>query len=102
MTHLRLTLVVAFVSGFALIGAAHAFTFEGGSPGTAGSGQNYLDTGTKAGTDPDDKVNSRFGTDGGSTMKFGNSTVQFGAQPSFQQRYDSSQMFKQYDLGGDR
>jgi hypothetical protein len=96
-------LPVAAVFGFALLAApaAHAFTIENQDSGGASS-QNFLDPGKAPAADPDEQVTSRFGSGGQGTFKSGNTTLQFGAQPSFEQQYNSNQMFKQYDLGGDR
>lgn len=96
-------LLVTAAFGFALLAApaANAFTFEGQGSADAG-GRSFLDPGKAPASDPDEQVTSRFGSGGPGTFKSGNTTLQFGAQPSFDRQYNSNQMFKQYDLGGDR
>jgi hypothetical protein len=42
--------------------------------------------------DPD-RQGSRFGTGGGTTLRQGNTTFQFGPQRSFDQRYNNDRMF---------
>ena len=86
--------LIAAACGLALlatpmfIGLAQAFTFE--DQGDVSKG----DSSRSAIADPDGRV-SRFGSSSGqSTIKQGNTTFQFGAQPSFNQRYDNSHMFE--------
>jgi hypothetical protein len=69
------------------VGLAQAFTFE-----NQGSASN--DDGSRSAiADPDGRV-SRFGSGNGqSTFKQGNTTFQFGAQPSFNQRYNNDRLF---------
>ena len=69
-------------------GWAQAFTFEDQSGAAKGDGARG------ALAEPDGRA-SRFGSGNGqSTFKQGNATFQFGAQPSFNQRYDNSRMFE--------
>jgi hypothetical protein len=91
-------LVFAAACGLALLAApaAHAFTVD--NQDSSGASNMFLN-GTAPSADPDDKVTTRFGSDGQGTFKSGNNTFQFGAQPSFEQRYDSNRMFRQYDSG---
>jgi hypothetical protein len=97
MTPFASRLAVIAACGLALLaaplfgGLAQAFTFEnqGGVANDDGS--------RSAIADPDARV-SRFGSgfgsgNGQSTFKQGNTTFQFGAQPSFDQRYDSNRLF---------
>ena len=93
MTPFASRLAVIAACGLALltaplfVGLAQAFTFEnqGGVSNDDGS-RNAI-------ADPDARV-SRFGSGNGqSTFKQGNTTFQFGAQPSFNQRYDSNRLF---------
>jgi hypothetical protein len=95
MTPFASRLAIIAACGLALlaaplfVGLAQAFTFE-----NQGSVSN--DDGSRSAiADPDARV-SRFGSGSGngqSTFKQGNTTFQFGAQPSFNQRYDSNRMF---------
>ncbi|HEX3708642.1 MAG TPA: hypothetical protein VHV56_02010 [Pseudolabrys sp.] len=90
-------LLFAAACGFALMAApaAHAFTVE--NQDSSGASNMFLNgPGTSA--DPDDKLTSGFGS-GKSTFKSGDTTIRFGSQGSFDQRYDSNSMFKQYDSG---
>ncbi len=98
----RFGLLVAATFGFAVAAApaAHAFTVENQDSGGAKS-QDFLYQGKVAPQDPDDQVKSRFGG-GQSSYQFGNSSLQFGARPSFNERYNPSTIFNQYDMGGGR
>ena len=78
-----------YVLGLTLLAApaAQAFTIEDQSSATNGGAQIV---------DPDARV-SRFGSsnnDGQTTIKQGNTTLQFGSQRSFDQRYSKEQMFE--------
>lgn len=69
--------------------AAQAFTIEDQSGAAKGDGAR------SAIAEPDGRT-SRFGSgnsNGQSTFKQGNTTFQFGARPSFNQRYDSNRLF---------
>jgi hypothetical protein len=44
---------------------------------------------------------SRFGTGGGTTIRQGNTTFQFGPQRSFDQRYNNERMFDPLGRPGD-
>lgn len=78
--------VIAAICGPALLAApaAHAFTIEnqGATDNNSNDSAKYL---------PD----RRFSGSGGSqnTVKQGNTTIQFGGRPSFNQQYDSNRMF---------
>jgi hypothetical protein len=89
----RCFVLIAAACGLALlaaplfIGWAQAFTIEDQGGASKGDGaRNVI-------ADPDGRV-SRFGNSSGqSTIKQGNTTIQFGAQPSFNQRYDNNRLF---------
>ena len=81
--------VIAAAGGLALLAAsvAHAFTIEYQGGAAQGDGAR------SAIADPDGRT-SRFGSGSGqSTIKQGNTTLQFGARPSFDQRYDNNRLF---------
>jgi hypothetical protein len=63
--------------------AAHAFTMDNQSNTTSDGSARY--------TDPDERFSGSG--DGQTTMRQGNTTLQFGSRPSFDQRYDNSRMF---------
>jgi hypothetical protein len=93
----RLLLLSASLS-LALAGAAHAFTIEGG-PGAGGTTSNWkdLDVPKARALDPD----SRFKSDnGGMEFKSGSGTFYFGPQRSFDQRYDTKNIFDPYARDG--
>ncbi len=93
----RLVLLSAGLS-FAFAGAAHAFTIEGG-PGADGTTSNWkdLDLPKAKALDPD----SRFKSDnGGMEFKSGSGTFYFGPQRSFDQRYDTKNIFDPYARDG--
>lgn len=93
LRHPRCFALIAAACGLALltaplfVGLAQAFTIE--DQGGVSKG----DDARNAVADPDGRV-SRFGSGNGQSMvKQGNTTFQFGAQPSFNQRYDNNRMF---------
>ncbi len=94
MKHLPSRYLAVLAAAFALtvlaVPTARAFTFEGNS--SASGGARYADP--DAQFDSSDSGNSR------TTIKQGNTTLQFGpaGQGSFDQRYDSNRMFD--TLGG--
>jgi hypothetical protein len=75
---------IAAACGLALLAApaAQAFTIEN---------QGATDQAAAARLDPARKFSNSG--NGQSTIKQGNTTLQFGARPSFNQRYDSNRMF---------
>mgnify|MGYP001612798209 CR=1 FL=1 len=84
----RLTIIAA-AGGLVLLAAsvAHAFTIE--DMGGVSKGEGARGTITDS-----DGRDSRFrNSNGQSTFKQGNTTLQFGAQPSFNQRYDNNRLF---------
>jgi len=93
-------LVAAAVLGLALSvgGAAQAFTIE--DQGASGSGQGFtdLDMPKAPSANPAD---SRFSSSNGmTTFKSGNSSFHFGAQPSFDQRYNPNALFDPFYRDG--
>jgi hypothetical protein len=95
----------AFVAAAALLAAtfavsgAHAFTIE--DQGGASGGRGYVDLDKPAA--PPDRLApvSPFNTDNGqTTIKQGNSTFQFGQQRSFNERYNSNNLFDPYAREG--
>ncbi|HET9715602.1 MAG TPA: hypothetical protein VFP60_05395 [Pseudolabrys sp.] len=89
---------VTFVAAFCVIPGAQAFTIED-SNGPVG-GQSYLDLDKPATQDRNVPV-SRFGTEGSqTTLRQGNTTLQFGQQRSFDQRYSTDNIFNPYARDG--
>jgi hypothetical protein len=78
------TIAVAAALGLALVAApaAQAFTIDDQSNTNSNGSAKYVD--------PDQQI-SRFG--GQTTIKQGNTTLQFGPQRSLDQRYNSERMF---------
>jgi hypothetical protein len=76
--------VIAAGCGLALLAtqSAHAFTMEY---------QGATDQAAAARLEQDRKFTNSGNSQ--STVKQGNTTLQFGAQPSFNQRYDSNRLF---------
>jgi hypothetical protein len=102
MKHLPL---VAFAAAFGLAllaaPAAQAFTFEN-QESAAGGGQNFLELGQRAASDPAQQ-SLRFGTGSPNTYQQGPATFQFGTQGqmgSFDQRYNPSNLFDPYAREG--
>ena len=78
---------------------AKAFTIE--NQGGASGGQGYLDMDKPAAAPDRLAPVSPFNTDNGqTTIKQGNSTLQFGQQRSFDQRYNTENMFNPYAREG--
>lgn len=84
MTASRLALIAA-ACGLALLAApsARAFTMDNQSNTNPDGSAKYLD--------PDNKF-SGSGS-GQNTVKQGNTTIQFGGRPSFNQQYNSNRLF---------
>jgi hypothetical protein len=97
----RAFIIVAAASLVALAVApgAKAFTIE--NQGGASGGQGYLDI-DKPSAAPDRLTpGSPFNTDNGqTTVKQGNTTFQFGQQRSFDERYNSNNLFDPYAREG--
>jgi hypothetical protein len=93
LSHRRLPLYAFGIAfGLALaapmfVGLAHAFTIDEQSNTNSDGSAKYVD--------PDARV-SRFGSgnDGQTTIRQGNTTLQLGSQPSFDQRFNKQQMFE--------
>ena len=91
-------IAAAFLAALGAVPAAQAFTIEG-SGGRAG-GQGFMDL-DKPAAPPDRLGTSRLdGANGQSTMKQGNTTFQFGSQRSFDQRYNTNNLFDPYAREG--
>jgi hypothetical protein len=88
----------AFLAAMYAVPAAQAFTIE--NQGNGG-GQGFLDL-DKPATPPDRLApESRFGNENGqSSLKLGNSTLQFGQQRSFNERYNANNLFDPYAREG--
>jgi hypothetical protein len=73
---------------------AQAFTIQDSNGPTGGQG--YLDLDRPAA--PPDRMApvSRFGDSGQTTVKQGNATFQFGQQRSFEQKYNTDNIFNPY------
>jgi hypothetical protein len=94
--------VFAAALGFAVSAsaAAQAFTFqdaEGGSAGGARSGYKDLDIPKVPNNAPDSRFSSGNGQ---TTMRDGNTTLQFGSRPSFNEQYNPNNMFNPYYRDG--
>jgi hypothetical protein len=78
--------------------AARAFTFEAGQGGASG-GSNWrdLDLPKPQADQPDSRFKSENGV---TTFKQGNSTFFFGSRPSFDQRYNTNNLFDPYARDG--
>ena len=94
----------AFIAAAAVLAAvcvapaAQAFTVQ--DSGGASGGHGYLDLDKPAVQDRNVPV-SRFGTDNSQTsIKQGNTTLQFGQQRSFEQRYNTDNIFNPYTRDG--
>jgi len=90
--HRIAVLVIAF--GLALTAApvAHAFTFDDQSNTNSEGSAKYVD--------PDSRF-SGSGNSGQTTIKQGNTTLQFGPKRSFDQRYNNDHMFNPMGRPGD-
>jgi hypothetical protein len=102
---IRAAVSIAFAATAAILAAvyaaprAHAFTIEDQS-GAAG-GHGYVDLDRPA-APPDRHVPvSPFNTENGqTTIKQGNTTLQFGQQRSFDERYNTNNLFDPYARDG--
>lgn len=85
--------VLAAALGLAMWGvpAAHAFTIDNQSSTNADGSARY--------TDPDAQFSN--GANGQTTFKSGNATFQFGQGQSFDQRYNSNNLFNPNGRPGD-
>ena len=103
MTALRLpvracVIAAAFAAGLLASASAQAFTIEGG-PGSTAGGSNWrdLDMPKPQVDQPDYRFKSENGV---TTLKQGNSTLYFGTKPSFDQKYNPSNLFDPYARDG--
>jgi hypothetical protein len=90
---------IAAATLVAALSAAHAFTIE--DQGGASGGRGYVDLDKPAA--PPDRLApvSPFNTGNGqTTIQQGNSTFQFGQQRSFNERYNSNNLFDPYAREG--
>jgi hypothetical protein len=95
----RAVIAAAFFTALYCVPAAQAFTIE--NQGGASGGQGFLDLDKPAA--PPDRLApvSRFGNENGqTTVKQGNTTFQFGQQRSFNERYNTNNMFDPYTREG--
>jgi len=91
-------LLVAAAFGAVLLAApaAQAFTFENQASGDGAV--NALAPGVQPYVDPADKLApsqdaSRFDGNGTSSYQFGGATLQFGRQPSFNEKYNPNYLY---------
>jgi hypothetical protein len=90
--------LAAFLAALYVAPCAKAFTIEN-EAGSSG-GQGYLDLDKPATQDRNTPV-SRFGTENGqTTIKQGNTTLQFGQPRSFSDRYNTDNIFNPYTREG--
>jgi len=91
----RAPITAAILAALGAVPAAQAFTIQDSSGSSSGAGFMDLDK-PKA---PPDRfgTGSKFDSENGmSTMKQGNTTFQFGSQRSFDQRYNTNNLFDPY------
>ena len=95
----RALITATFLAALGVVPAAHAFTVQDSNGSSSGAGFMDLD---KPAAPPDRLgTGSRLDSDNGmSTMKQGNTTFQFGSQRSFDQRYNSNNLFDPYAREG--
>jgi hypothetical protein len=79
--------VFAAAFGLALLAApvAHAFTIDNQSGTNSDGSARY--------TDPDERFSNSTSGNGQTVIKQGNTTLRFGGQQPFDQRYDTNRMF---------
>ena len=89
----------AFLAALCAVPAAQAFTIE--NQGGAAGGQGFMDL-DKPASPPDRHTPvSPFGSENGqTTVKQGSTTFQFGQQRSFNERYNSNNLFDPYAREG--
>ena len=92
----------AFIAAAACVVAlsgAQAFTIE--DQGGARGGQGFMDTDRPSAAPDRHSPASPFNTDNGqTTLKQGNTTFQFGQQRSFNERYNTNNLFDPYAREG--
>ena len=94
----RVLIAAAFLAALGAVPVAQAFTIQGS--GSSG-GQGFMDLDKPAA--PPDRLGtgSRLDSENGMfTMKQGNTTFQFGQQRSFDQRYNTNNLFDPYAREG--
>jgi hypothetical protein len=97
-TSLVFVAAAAFLAAFYAVPAAQAFTIE--NQGGAG-GQGFMDLDKPAAPPDRHTPVSPFGSENGqTTVKQGNTTFQFGQQRSFNERYNTNNMFDPYAREG--
>jgi hypothetical protein len=98
-TSRALIAAAAFIAALYATPGARAFTIE--NSGGSGSGQGFMDLDKPAAAPDRLGPTSRFGTENGQTSyKQGNTTFQFGQQRSFEQRYNTNNLFDPYAREG--
>ena len=91
--------VAALLTTLCAVSGARAFTIE--DQGGASGGRGYVDLDKPAATPDRMTPVSPFNTDNsGTTIKQGNSTFQFGQQRSFNERYNTNNLFDPYAREG--
>ena len=89
----------AFLAAVCVAPAAQAFTIQ--DSGGAAGGQGYLDLDKPAAAPDRLAPVNRFGNENGqATIKQGNSTLQFGNQRSFDQKYNTDNIFNPFTREG--
>jgi hypothetical protein len=89
----------AFMAGLYAVSGAHAFTIE--NQGGVSGGQGYVDLDRPAATpDRHTPVSPYNAETGKTTIQQGNGTFQFGQQRSFNERYNSNNLFDPYAREG--
>ena len=95
----RVLIAAAFLAALGVAPVAQAFTIQGA--GGSSGGQGFMDLDKPAA--PPDRLGtgSRLDSENGmSTMKQGNTTFQFGSQRSFDQRFNTNNLFDPYAREG--
>lgn len=77
---------------------AKAFTIE--NQGGAAGGSGFMDLDKPAAAPDRNAPVSQFGSGNGQTIKQGNTTLQFGGQRSFSDRYNTNNLFDPYAREG--
>ena len=98
-TYRAFVATAAFLAALYATPGAKAFTIEDGSG--AGGGKGFMDLDKPAAAPDRHTPVSPFNADNGqTTMKQGNTTLQFGQQRSFSDRYNSNNLFDPYAREG--
>lgn len=92
-------IAAAFTAGMCVAPSARAFTVQ--DMNGPGGGQGYLDLDKPAAAPDRMAPVNRFGTENGQTSyKSGNGTFSFGNQRSFEQKYNTDNIFNPYAREG--